>query len=142
MRYRYEIQNGWLFLLIPIAIIVSFKFSDFPWINEFRTLIPIVAVAVIFFGYVSRKLRSKKLKQIGVSATAEILSVKETGVYDSRYNPQIRLNLKVMPQHMPAYETHFSGYFSKMELHKLQKGNILWVKYDPDNPKKVIVDAD
>ncbi|WP_166963880.1 DUF3592 domain-containing protein [Yeosuana marina] len=142
MRYKYEIQNTWFFLLIPIAIIVSFKFSDLPWINEFRTLIPIVAVGIILVGYFSRKLRSKRLKKVGVSATAEILDVKEIGMYDSRYNPQIKVYLKVKPRYTPAYEKHFSGFFSKMDIHKLQKGNVLWVKYDPNNPKKVIIDAD
>jgi len=142
MRYKYHIQNGWLFLLIPIAILISIKFSDHPWNQQLRVLIPIVAVAAVLFGYFSRKLRSKRLGKIGVSATAEILEATETGIYDNRYNPKIRLRLKVMPKHMSTYETQFLGYFSKMELHKLQTGNVIWVKYDPNNHKKVIIHSD
>lgn len=142
MRYKYEIQNNWLLVLILIVIVVFLKFWDQPWVGQLRTLIPIAAVTFVLIGYFSRKLTSKKLKQTGVSATAEILETKETGMYDNRYNPKVWLRLKVMPKYMSAYETQFSGYFSKMELHKLQKGNTIWVKYDPNNHKKVIVDAD
>ncbi len=142
MRYKYEIQNGWFLLLIPIAIVISFQFSDLPWINQIRTLIPVLAVGLILISSFSKRLRSKKLKQSGISASAEILEAKETGMYDNRYNPQIKLYLRIMSEHIPVYETQFSGYFSKMELHKLQKGNIIWIKYDPNNPKKVIVDSD
>ncbi len=142
MRYKYEIQNGWLLILISIAILISFKFPNHPWNQQLRVLIPIVAVAAVLFGYFSRKPRTKKLGKVGVSATAEILEATETGMYDNGYNPKIRLRLKVMPKHMPAYETQFSGYFSKMELNKLQTGNIIWVKYDSSDHKKVIIHSD
>jgi hypothetical protein len=77
----------------------------------------------------------------GVSAPAVIQKVWETGTVMNETNPQIGILLEVRPANKPAYQAETKMFISMLQVPQFQPGAVVQVKYDPQNPAKVAVDA-
>ncbi len=102
----------------------------------------LITVVVLFFVFrmVSGVMRGAKQTQqllaTGVPAQARILQIGETGTYINN-NPAVDILMEVMPQGRPPYQVQTRMVVSLIRLPSIQPGNIVPVKYDPNDPTKV-----
>jgi hypothetical protein len=83
---------------------------------------------------------TKELEQAGVSATAQILEVWDTG-WTINDNPVIGMKVRVQPGDRPDFEaTIEKTTVSRIAVPQFQPGNLIPVRFDPQNPAIVAVD--
>jgi hypothetical protein len=83
---------------------------------------------------------SKELQQNGVSATARILEIWDTG-WTINDNPVIGMRVEVQPTDLPAFEaTIKKTAISRIAVPQFQPGNVIPVRFDPKDPTVVAVD--
>lgn len=78
----------------------------------------------------------KRINEIGESAEALVLDISDTGI-SINLNPKIRLTLKVYPKDREPYVATVSQVVSRITVPRV--GDRLNVKYDPNDPAKVII---
>lgn len=140
MRYKFNIKKNWQLALLALWLLFIFKFKNTTGWFSVLNIVILTAVAIAIYIFVKPKWVNNKIGKNGIPASATILEVSETGLYNHAYNPQIKLILEVMPANGVSYRTSYSDFFSKLEVHKLQPGNVIKIKYDPAKPKNVIMD--
>ncbi len=92
------------------------------------------------FGSLFRGMAVKnKLMKTGVSASARILQVSDTGVTVNN-SPQIKLLLEVTPPSGMPYQVETKELISRLSTSSFQVGNVLPVKVDLDNKNLVAID--
>lgn len=105
--------------------------------------VPLMVMGAVFL-LVARYLSGLDTSQTianGVPATAEILSVQDTGVTINNLTMVVKLKLRVTVQGAPPYEAQ-----TRVMLHgrtqwgALQPGMTVPVKVDPNDPQKVALD--
>jgi len=140
MRYKFNIKKNWQFALLGLWLLFIFKFKNTTeWFSVLNIII-LTAAAFAIYMFVKPKWFNNKIGKNGIPASATILEVSETGWYDHAYNPKVKLILEVMPPNGAPYRATYSDFFSKLELHKLQPGNVIRIKYDPTKPQNIIMD--
>lgn len=91
----------------------------------------IVSMLLIFgTPFLSSRL-NKRILQTGRAATAEILSVENTGTYINDA-PVVRFGLEVRPQGETPFTSETERLLSFARLSALQPGTIIPVRYDPE----------
>ncbi len=87
---------------------------------------------LLIFGtpFLSGRL-NKRILQTGKTATAEILSVENTGTYINNA-PVVRFGLEVRPQGETPFTSETERLLSFARLSALQPGTVISVRYDPD----------
>jgi hypothetical protein len=80
--------------------------------------------------------QSQLLAQTGMDATAEVLSIQDTGVLVN-YNPVVVLQLKVTPTYGAGFETTGQSMVSKIAIPRI--GDKIKIKYNPANPTQILV---
>jgi hypothetical protein len=142
---RYPWSKTIFFVVIFAVIALSMLGPYIEWARNIRVMagLSMVAlfVAVLVLGDITLYFRNSRIRKIGVKAGARIISVSETGWF-SRYGRRtvLKLVLEVQAADLPAYQAELIGYFSNLELVKLQPGETVMVKYDPAKPKSVVLD--
>jgi len=93
----------------------------------------IVAVAVgpLAASAINDHLKKKRLKQVGVKASAEIVSVEDTGV-TVNMNPYVKIIVK-MPN---GNDASFKMLVSRVEIPR--QGDVIELLYDPSDPTVVM----
>jgi hypothetical protein len=82
-----------------------------------------------------------ELEQRGVAAPAEILEIWDTG-WTLNDNPVIGMKVRVRPADRPAFEaTIEKTAISRLAIPQFQPGQVLRVRFDPENPAVVAVDS-
>ena len=133
---------GWIGVIIGsigglIGMIVAIAAS--PVFGSIFALIFIVIFGSVF-GTMFRGMAVKnKLMKTGVSATARILQVSDTGVTINN-SPQIKLLLEVTPPSGMVYQVETKEIISRLSTSSFQVGNVLPVKVDLDNKNLVAID--
>jgi len=103
----------------------------------FGTIIAVLFIGSLLF-FIKPILDSQKLLKTGVEAKGTILSTWDTGVTVNE-NPQIGLKLKIEPTGKPAYEVETKQLISRLQTYLYAPGTPVTVKYDPENPRKVVI---
>ncbi len=82
----------------------------------------------------------KEMRTRGESAPAKILTVGDMGVRVNGVDPLITAQLEVRPANRPAFQAFAQGVVAAASMSKYQPGATVWVKFDPNDPSKVILD--
>jgi hypothetical protein len=82
---------------------------------------------------------AQRLRASGVPGQAQILSMRQTGVYMNE-QPQIELKLQVQTEMHGPYQTTVTEYVPLMLLGTLSSGRPLPVKVDPADPQKLVIE--
>jgi len=77
-----------------------------------------------------------QLMQTGLSGTAEVLTIADTGALVN-YNPVVKMRLKVQPQYGVEFETEVQTAVSKIAIPRI--GDKLNIKYNPANITELII---
>jgi len=77
-----------------------------------------------------------ELANTGRSATAEVLSIEDTGTMIN-YNPVVSMKLNVTPESGSAFETTAKTVVSKIAIPRV--GDKIKIKYNPENRNQVLV---
>jgi hypothetical protein len=80
--------------------------------------------------------QAQMLAQSGMDATAEVLSIEDTGMMVN-YNPVVRLKLKVEPAFGAGFETTGQSMVSKIAVPRM--GDKIKIKYNPADPTQIVV---
>ncbi len=101
----------------------------------------LLAFAMLYVG--SQLIQKKKIKNIqkkhsskGVEANAIILTMEETGLYTNK-QPQVKLQVQVLPERGRNFVTEIKPVLSLMELDTIKTGSMVTVLYNPSNTKEV-----
>ncbi|MCC6865900.1 MAG: hypothetical protein IT280_07035 [Ignavibacteria bacterium] len=79
---------------------------------------------------------SGNLSQTGMPATADVLSIEDTGALVN-YNPVVKMKLNITPQFGPAFEQMVEIAVSKIAIPRV--GDKINIKYNPANTSQVLV---
>lgn len=92
--------------------------------------------AIMVLVRVSSSRRAAHFARVGVDGTAQILSVRETGVRVN-HQPQVAIQMRVFAGNMPPYEVTTNKVVSVVDLPRMQPGASMSVKVDPGKPHDV-----
>jgi hypothetical protein len=113
-----------------------------------RLVLPLGAMACLGHSGCSGLITSigggptQELREHGVSAQAEIVEIWDTG-WTINDNPVIGMKVLVQPGDRPAYEaTIEKTTVSRIAIPQFQPGNVIPVRFDPQNPSIVAVDRE
>ena len=103
----------------------------------------IIAVGISgFFIYrmIKGQAETRNLLQTGVSAPATIVSIQDTG-WRINDQPQALVTLQVAPADRPPFQAQVKDTFSPFDLGSLTPGAPAQVRFDPNNPSKVVIES-
>lgn len=86
------------------------------------------------------KTMENDLSVRGVPAKAMILTASDTQVKVNGENPWMTFQLQVQPTDRAPYQATAQGVVGAIAVSKFQPGATVWVKYDPNDPSKVVLD--
>lgn len=111
-----------------------------PLIGSIMAVIFIGAFGWAYWAVFHPMIRSGKLLKTGVPAEATILKVWDTGVTVNN-SPQVGLLLEVRPVGRSPYQVEIKQLVSRLQVSYYQPGQVLTVKYDPNEPKNVAIES-
>jgi hypothetical protein len=79
---------------------------------------------------------TSNLSQTGMGATAEVLSIADTGALIN-FNPVVKMRLNVTPMYGPAFQVDAETAVSKIAIPRV--GDKINIKYNPANTSQVLV---
>jgi len=79
----------------------------------------------------------KRIMQTGIECKAIIMTSDFTNVYVNGDNPVNAFVLEVLPDNETPYQAKCFGVISVASTAKFQPGKQVWVKYDPEDKKKI-----
>ncbi len=82
---------------------------------------------------------ARDVRANGLSATATVLEIWETGVRVNG-NPVVGFLLEVRAEGLAPYEAKTKALISILAIPRIQPGAVLPVKYDPADPTRVALD--
>jgi hypothetical protein len=110
------------------------------------TILLLLPIAALFSGCgvidrMAGVADAKDLQAGGVAATAEILSLWDTGITVNG-DPVVGLKVRVQPQDGSPYEaTIKKSLISRLDTPQFQPGRVISVRVDPKNPLHVAIDV-
>lgn len=75
----------------------------------------------------------------GLPASGKVLKIWETGVRINN-NPVVGFLLEIHAEGIEPYEAETKGLISILWIPRIQPGEMLPIKYDPDDPSRVALD--
>src|SRR5262245_53997965 len=82
---------------------------------------------------------AKKIRAVGVPATATIVQIWDTGVTVND-DPVVGFLLDVQPGDRPAFQARTKALVSRLDVPRVQPGAQLRVMYDPKDTSRVAID--
>jgi hypothetical protein len=131
--------------IIPLIFILNSPDSPFKGDFDFEQLIPFIIIPIVMVIVIVslrplfRAFFPPKI-QNGITADAEVLAVRDTGVTIND-DPQIALLLEVRPPMAAAFQTEIKTLVSRLEVANYRPGCKAVVVYDPANPKRMILQS-
>lgn len=131
--------------LIPLIFILNSPDNPFRGDFDFEQLIPFIMIPIVMVIVVVslrplfRAFFPPRI-QNGITAEAEVLEVRDTGVTINN-DPQIALLLEVRPSLAAAFQTEIKTLVSRLEVANYRPGCQAVVLYDPANPKRMILQS-
>jgi hypothetical protein len=105
------------------------------------TVVVLLIVGVFVGRLVMNGMKNREVLAHGEPAPAVIQKVWQTGTVMNEINPQIGLVLEVRPTNKPAFQAETKMFISMVQIPQFQPGAVVQVRYDPQNPTRVAVDA-
>ena len=112
------------------------------WVN----LVVIVIACCLSAGCISSMIDSYtgedvagEVRANGLPASGKVLKIWETGVRVND-NPVVGFLLEVHAEGIEPYEAETKALISILWIPRIQPGEVLPVKYDPDDPSRVALD--
>lgn len=84
--------------------------------------------------------KARGLQKRGVAAQATIVRVWDTGMTVND-DPVVGLLLDVKPTDAAEYQAETKALISRIDVPQFQPGNVIPVRYDPNDPKQVAIDV-
>jgi hypothetical protein len=134
--------GGWIGIIVgglggllgmTVAIIAS------PIFGSIFTFVFIAIFGGVFWSIYRPMMIQNKLMKTGVSATATVLEVRDTGVTVNN-SPQIKLLLEVTPPMGMQYKVETKVLISRLQTYAFQSGMTIAVKIDPNDKDKIAID--
>jgi hypothetical protein len=101
----------------------------------------LLVLAILYAG--SQLIQKKKITRTqkkhsskGIEANAIILTMEETGQYTNK-QPQVKLQVQVLPERGRNFVTEIKPVLSLVELDSIKTGTMVTVLYNPSNIKEV-----
>ena len=130
------------FLIVALGSVAGLVVAiiDDPLGGSFASAVVLGSYAMVYFVFLRPLFQSNKLKKEGLPARAKILRIWDTGVTIND-NPQIGMEVEVTAddEGKPPWTTRTKAVVSRLDPHKYQPGVIVAVKYDEEEPHKVVV---
>lgn len=109
------------------------------------TALPIIVLTIVSIVVVMIVVRrftgpNKQLLATGETAQATVVQMWDTGVTIND-NPRVGLLLEVRPTNRPAYQVKTAQVVSRLQTSMYQPGQMLEVKIDPADQKKIAITA-
>jgi hypothetical protein len=102
--------------------------------------LPIAIILIVFIPILRRSMRSRQLLNTGMSANGTIVKVWQTGLYVNE-QPEIGMTIQVMPPDRPPFQAEARKIVPMIQLAQVQPGQMVEVKYDPNDTSKVALSA-
>ncbi len=112
------------------------------------SIVAVLAFWVVFGAIFWRTLGApaqemKRLLKVGEEASATVQSIRETGsslkLGGSVSKPGIQVHLEIHPRSRPSYNATVTTFMSVFDLQKVQPGQTVNVKFDPEKPASVMI---
>jgi len=134
--------GGWIGLIVGglgglLGMAVAIAAS--PIYGSIFALVFIAIFGGVFWSIFRPMMTQNKLMKTGVSATATVLEVRDTGVTVNN-SPQIKLLLQVTPPMGMQYKVQTKVLISRLQTYEFQAGMTIAVKIDPNDKDKIAID--
>ena len=86
------------------------------------------------------KTMQNDLEARGIPAPAQILTAANMGVEVNGDNPLMAFQLQVQATDRPPFQASAQGVVGLSAVGKYQPGRTIYVKYDPNDPSKIVLD--
>ena len=103
-------------------------------------LIAIVVSGLVIFNMFRNRAKTQNLLQNGTPASAVIVSIEDTG-WRINDQPQAKVTLQVTPSDRPPFQAVIKQVFDVFDLGSLQPGAPAQVRFDPNNPSKIVIES-
>jgi hypothetical protein len=104
--------------------------------QDVASLAGLVAFVVgVIWLCIREEWRASQLRKHGTPGVATILSVKQAGSSDD--GPYLEFRAKVAPVGGVAFDARFKGAVELLDVHRMQRGQKLYVFFDPKDRKRV-----
>jgi hypothetical protein len=90
----------------------------------------------LVWGVIRDEWRDSKLRAHGARAVATIQSVKQTGS-STNDQPELEFRVYVTPESGSAFDARFKAVVQLLDVHRMQRGEKLNVRFDPKDRKRV-----
>lgn len=120
---------------------ISYRFMNAVLVPLFFSAITVAIVFVLsknVFPYRQSAMLHKRLMHTGTEADATILAVSQTGL-SLNNRPLLRLEVHVHPAGAHSFVAEVRQEMDFVQIPHFQKGNSVRVKYNPGNPKQVVL---
>jgi hypothetical protein len=115
-------------------------FNNMGLIVALPILLTIAIMAIVFVPLIRRSMQNGQLMKTGETAQGVILSVGQTGMYINE-QPQLKIIIEVRPANRPPFQAEVKKVVPLLQLAQMQPGQMVEVKYDPNNTSKVALSA-
>ena len=90
----------------------------------------------LVWGVIRDEGQDRKLRAQGARAVATIQSVKQTGG-STNDQPELEFRVYVTPESGSAFDARFKAVVQLLDMHRMQRGEKLNVRFDPKDRKRV-----
>jgi hypothetical protein len=111
-----------------------------PLIGSIMALIFIVVFGWVYLSIFRPMIKSGKLLKTGLPAEATVLKVWDTGVTVNN-SPQIGMLLEIRAPGRSPYQAEIKQIVSRLQVSYYQPGQVLTVRYDPDDIKSIAIES-
>ena len=98
--------------------------------------LPLLLVGSFILRLFKNYKKNKKLLATGKVAKGTILSIQQTGTYINE-QPEVLFNIRVEPDGEPTFDSTAKRVVSLLQIPQIQPGQIIYVKYDPNDHSSV-----
>lgn len=96
-------------------------------------------ITVDIWGYFKHIGSSLSVMENGVSASGQIVSIRQTNLWDGN-RPVCEVEIKYIAQDGKNHTAVAKGPISVVDLPRYQPGHFTAIKYDPKTPKKAVIE--
>ncbi len=104
------------------------------------TIIPLGIAGFFLFRMFKNMNQNSGLVKTGVSASAVIIGLQDTGVTMNE-SPQVRLTLQVTPADRPPFQATATTFVGRLQVGMITPGASVMVRYDPNDISKVAIES-
>jgi hypothetical protein len=104
------------------------------------TIVPLGIAGFFLFRMFKNMNQNSGLIKTGVSASAVIIGIQDTGV-TMNDSPQVRLTLQVTPADRPPFQAVATTFVGRLQVGMITPGASVMIRYDPNDTSKVAIES-